>query len=82
MSEKIGKSVMAEDQSNRLRRFKDVAKKALMSNMHIGSIILYLLLPLLYVSGCITIESKDYPVKRDINILRQDLTAQKQRIDS
>ena len=82
MSEKIGKSGMAEDQSNRLRRFKDVAKKALMSNMHSRSIILYLLLPLLYVSGCIAIESKDYPVKKDINILRQDLTTQQQRIDS
>ncbi len=50
-------------------------------NMHIRSIILYLFLSL-YVSGCITIASKDDPVKKDINILRQGLTMQQQRLDS
>ena len=53
-----------------------------MPNMHRR--ILYLFLPLLYSSGCgiVAIEPKDAPVKNDINIIRQDLTTQQQRIDS
>lgn len=55
-----------------------------MLNMHRRGIILCLILPLLYISGCgiVAIEPKDAPAKNDINIIRQDLAAQQQRIDS
>lgn len=53
-----------------------------MSNMHRR--ILYLFLPLLYISGCgiVAIEPKDAPAKNDVNVIRQDLSVQQQRIDS
>ncbi|MEK7803024.1 MAG: hypothetical protein AAB251_01330, partial [Deltaproteobacteria bacterium] len=59
---------------------QDFGMKGLnMRSKKIYACFLYLLAGF-YLSGCITVTPKEDPVKKDMNSLRQEITAQQQRL--